>query len=98
MLDNLSEWKTIIFMLIAFLCVLLIKLISKGPKQPPGDQEYISKMARKRGCSEFDIFYLSAEEWHISKKRIEYDFKEYLLYEYVPYYVKDFVRKTRKKG
>ncbi|QTA84023.1 hypothetical protein [Desulfonema magnum] len=98
MFDYLSEWKTIIFMLIAFLCVLLIKFISKGQKQPFSDHAYISKMAKKRGCSEFDIFFLSAEEWHISKKRIECDFKEYLLYENVPYYVKDFVRKTKKKG
>ena len=57
--------------------------------------EYIAKMARLSECSEYDVFQAAAEEWQISKSKVESDFKHYLLQDDIPFYVKDFVRRYK---
>lgn len=57
--------------------------------------EYIAKMARLSECSEYDVFHAAADEWKISKSKVESDFKHYLLQDNIPYYVKDFVRRYK---
>jgi hypothetical protein len=56
---------------------------------------YIFKVSRVTGKSEYDVFFKSAEEWRLSKEKIEKDFKDYLQHRIVPYYVADFIRKNR---
>ncbi len=62
---------------------------------PLSMEDYLFKIARITGKSEYDIFLKSAEDWPITKKRIEEDFKTYLTHQSVPYYVRDFVRKNK---
>ena len=58
-------------------------------------EDYLYKIARITGKSEYDVFIKSAEEWPITKEKIEADFKVYLMNQSVPYYVRDFVRKNK---
>jgi hypothetical protein len=62
------------------------------------DEEYLASMAVNRKCSEYALFLLAAEKWHVSTAQIEYDFKRYLIQEILPHYVRDFVRKNRSSG
>ncbi len=96
--DIFSDWKIVVYSLVAIFYFQLIKYLDKqfAQKRPFSDEEYLFKMAKIMECSEYDIFFQSAKEWRISKEKTEDDFKEYLLNETLPYYVKDFIRKTRK--
>ena len=96
--DTMQEWTMVVYPLAVILYLLLLRYLDKQPadKQPPTDAEYISEAALKKGTSEYDIFFECAEDWHISKRKVENDFKVYLLQGYLPYYVKDFARKIRK--
>jgi hypothetical protein len=64
--------------------------------QPLPMDFYLYKIARLTGKSEYDVFCKSAEEWPVSKTRIEQDFKSYLCQQSIPHYVNDFVRKNKK--
>ena len=65
-------------------------------EKPVTMEDYLYKIARITGKSEYDIFIKSAEEWPISTGKIEEDFKAYLTRQTVPYYVRDFVRKNKE--
>ncbi len=58
--------------------------------------DYVFKIARVTGHSEYDVFCKSAEAWPISQEKIEQDFKRYLQQQGVPHYVNDFVRRNKK--
>jgi hypothetical protein len=45
------------------------------------------------GQNEYDLFIKSAENWSVSRHRIEEDFKRYMADQVMPHYAKDFVRK-----
>jgi len=66
------------------------------PDKPVSMEDYIFKIARVTGNSEYDVFCKSAEHWPVSQGKIEQDFKNYLNYQIVPHYVTDFVRKNKK--
>ncbi len=97
-IDIMQEWKMVVYPLAVILYLLLLRYIDKqsDDKQLLTDAEYITEAAHKKDSSEYDIFCECAENWHISKRKMENDFKEYLLRGYMPYYVKDFARKIRK--
>lgn len=59
-------------------------------------ENYLQKITQATGISVYDTFCKSAEEWSVSADRIEKDFKRYLSSQSVPFYVKDFVRKSQK--
>lgn len=59
-------------------------------------ENYLQKITQATGISVYDTFRKSTEEWSVSADRIEKDFKRYLSSQSVPYYVKDFVRKSQK--
>jgi hypothetical protein len=59
-------------------------------------EDYIYKIARVTGNSEYEIFCKSAESWPINEEKIERDFSVYLSDRTVPYYVIDFIRKNKK--
>jgi len=64
--------------------------------QPVSMEYYVFKIARVTSNSEYDVFCKSAENWPISKAKIDQDFKRYLYNQEVPHYVNDFVRKNKK--
>ena len=52
--------------------------------KPATIEDYLYKIARITGKSEFDIFLKSAKEWPITKEKVEEDFKAYLKQQAVP--------------
>jgi len=73
------------------------RLIRKNSDDRPVSMvDYLYKISRITGKSEYDIFCKSAEYWPISSKKIELDFQRYLSHQITPYYVNDFVRKNKK--
>jgi hypothetical protein len=96
--DGYTGWNILIYPLLALFYLQLIRHLSQSnlAKQPISDEEYLTGIARVRGCSEYDLFFEAAKEWRIASKiRIEEDFNDYLRYNAMPYYVKDFARKHR---
>ena len=67
-----------------------------GGDRPINMQNYLFKISRLTGKSEYDIFCKAAEEWPVSKEQVEQDFNRYLYDVSIPYYVNDFVRKNKK--
>ena len=59
-------------------------------------EDYVFKIARLTGHSEYDVFCKSAEAWPISQEKIEQDFSRYLQQQGVPHYVNDFVRRNKE--
>jgi hypothetical protein len=66
------------------------------PEKPINVGEYLFKISRLMGKSEYDIFFKAAESWPVSKDQVEFDFKRYVSDGHIPYYVNDFVRKSKK--
>jgi hypothetical protein len=60
-------------------------------------EDYLYKIARITGVSEYEIFRKSAENWPVSEAMIEAHFKDYLLHQATPCYVNDFVRKNKRQ-
>jgi hypothetical protein len=63
---------------------------------PISIEDYLQKITRVTGHSAYDTFHKSAEGWQVSDDTINRDFRIYLSTQNVPYYVKDFVRKSQK--
>ena len=59
-------------------------------------EDYLRKITLVTGFSVYDTFCKSAEGWRVSAARIDRDFRIYLSSQKIPYYVKDFIRKSRK--
>lgn len=59
-------------------------------------EDYLQKITLVTGFSVYDTFRKSAEEWRVPANRMDRDFRIYLSSQSVPFYVKDFVRKSRK--
>jgi len=96
-MEFLTKPGTIAFLFLAIAYVLGRKFIEVNERRirHTSDEEYLALMALGRRCSEYDLFLLAAEKWHVSTAQIEDDFKRYLIHGLVPHYVRDFVRKNR---
>jgi hypothetical protein len=95
----LIDWKTIgVFIAVmAYMC-FMFRLNKKFiASKRFSDEEYLYKMARIGECSVYDMFFVCAEKWQYSKERVENDFREYLLHNRIPFYVRDFARAYRKE-
>jgi hypothetical protein len=95
--DIITKADSLIYLILVILYLLFIKYAARkaAERRMLTDEEYIAKMARLRGRSEHDIFCIAAQEWHVSEKKADRDFKTYLKYNELPYYVKDYIRKSR---
>ena len=93
------EWRMLAFPLAAVLYFHLLRYFDNlyYAKKPLTSEEYLAWLARLSQRSEYDLFFISAEEWNVPKPTIEEDFKDYLRDGIMPYYVEDFVRKARKE-
>jgi hypothetical protein len=58
-------------------------------------EDYLYKIARLTGKSEYDVFCKSAENWPVSQHMINEDFRAYLTDYRIPYYVNDFIRRHK---
>ncbi len=90
-------WAGFLYCLTALLYVVIIYVVERRTRQKTlfNEEDCLALMAREKECSEYDIFCLATKDWRISKDRMENDFKDYLKHGYMPFYVKDYVRKNR---
>ena len=63
--------------------------------EPPTPVDYLYKISRVTGESEYNIFLKSAEDWRLNQPMVERDFRRYLSRQVVPAYVHDFIRKNK---
>ena len=90
--------KAIIFPLAVVIYIFGLSFLERRygtPKGPVTDSDFIWKMARDRECSEYQIFHIAGEEWRTHKDTIEEDFKNYVLRDQMPFYVRDYIRRAR---
>ena len=83
------------------LTAILYQTISRMDKKSEPEkaismEDYLFKISRVTGHSEYDVFCKSAEVWPVSREKIEDDFTRYLQQQSVPHYVNDFVRRNKK--
>ena len=64
---------------------------------PETDEMFLSRMALSQGTSEYRLFHAAATTWNVSGPRIEDDFKTFVTEGHMPHYVRDYVRRERKK-
>ena len=88
-------------MLLVALAALALQLFNHQANRAIGRQcvsaaDYLYKIARITGHSEYEIFRKSAEHWPVGRRAIERDFKNYLIHQRTPHYVNDFIRKNRR--
>lgn len=72
------------------------KTQTKRLDDPNATDDYLQLITQVTGISAYDTFCKSAQEWRISADRMEQDFRRYLSSQSVPFYVKDFVRKSKR--
>jgi hypothetical protein len=85
-------------MLITAVIVTVVMLIieKKFRKQEKTDAEKIFDLSRHLNCSEFDIFEVTGRNWNITEERIKEDFKSYVNYGEIPFYVRDYIRRPEQ--
>ena len=59
-------------------------------------EDSLYEISLATGQTEYDLFCKSAEEWSVSRDRIEHDFKRYMIDQVMPHYAKDFARKNQR--
>ncbi len=104
MFAELSEIIWPVFYLLGSLlyCVFLQMLARleyryKNKKNLISDEECLEKLARIYGISEYALFCMAADQWHISEKQMKAAFKTYLKYGEIPHYVRDLMRHHQKE-
>ena len=97
--DILTNWKLVMFVVAALVYILTIKMIEikSARNSYISDEEYLHRLARMKECSEYDIFHVSGECWHLSRGVVEEGFKTYLRQGQLPYFVRDFIRRCRQE-
>ena len=86
-----------VFVLTALLYQKISRVDKKSePVKAISMEDYLFKISRVTGHSEYDVFCKSAEAWPVSRAKIEEDFTRYLQQQSVPHYVNDFVRRNQK--
>ena len=63
--------------------------------EPPTPVDYLYKISRVTGESEYSIFQKSAEDWLLNQPMVDRDFRRYLSRQVIPAYVLDFIRKNK---
>ena len=80
---------------------MLYNVFFRFPKEvkenkTPSMEFYLYKISLVTGNSEYDVFCKSAEDWPVSRAKIDQDFNKYLDHQEIPHYVTDFVRKNKE--
>lgn len=101
MVENIfSGWTSIVYIFLALAYFFFIFRLNRSERakalnRPLSDADCLWRLARKRECSEYDIFGESTGNWQVPRIKIEEDFKGYLINGDLPYYVRDYLRKNR---
>lgn len=86
--------------MIKYLYTILYILASRlkdrlGERREATSGEKLFAISRDLGCSEFDIFCEAADRWNLALDRIPQDFKRYLWFSELPFYVTDWLRNNK---
>jgi len=77
--------------ILLFILIFLLRLFFKRKVRLHTDVDKLVQLSEDRQCSEYSIFHDAAKKWNFSEKKIDEDFKRYLLYGELPRYVRDYV-------
>ena len=88
--------ETTLFIVMIMVYVVIKRIFEKRMARTRilSDEECLLHLARLNGCSEFELFQKAADFWAVAVLQVEEDFKAYLLGDYLPHYVRDFIRKN----
>ena len=94
------EWKMILLPAAVFLYIEFLKHLNfrYAAHRTVTDEEYLALIARSRSTSEYDVFHVAAETWHIGNAQVDGDFNQYVTEGVMPHYVRDYVRRVRKEA
>ena len=98
MLDTLIDFIGAVSAVMLAWCLVrsfLRKTDDKTEAAQIATEDYIQMITQITGISAYETFRKSAEDWHIPSDRIDKDFSKYLSSQTIPYYVKDFVRRSQ---
>jgi len=87
--DRVVFWMLASALLFAVLATLLERWYRKRKKC---DAEKLFELSRLLRKSEYDLFFIASRSWNLPEPRVRGDFKRYLLFEEIPFYVRDFIR------
>ena len=84
--DIACSWKRVLLPLAARLYVQIITYVDRQyyARKPLTTEEYLAWIARLSQRSEYDLFFVSAEDWNVPDQQIEEDFKTYLRDDRIP--------------
>lgn len=94
------EWKMVLLPAAVFVYIEFLKRLNfkYAARRPVTDEEYLALIARSRSISEYDVFHVAAETWHISTALVEDHFNQYVTEGRMPHYVRDYVRRVREEA
>jgi hypothetical protein len=97
--ELIFDWKLFFFPLMAVCYFQFVKYMDTrwSRKRPFSEEEILSYNARRRGLSEYQMFFIAAERWRVPQQRVEADFRDYLINGNLAYYVKDHVRALKNE-
>ncbi len=89
-----GSYKVLLWMLASFVAFMVGRYVfyRRLRRMTKAEPDRVFYLARSRRCSEYDIFTTAARKWDVSRGRIDEDFRKYLLYEEIPFYVRDYLR------
>ena len=95
--ELIYDWKLFFYplMVVGYFQLMRYMDMRWSRKRPLTEDELLSRLAKMKGKSEYEVFFLAAESWRRTTVQIEADFKRFLLDGQIPYYVKDYVRKGK---
>ncbi|MEW5909867.1 MAG: hypothetical protein AB1659_08710 [Thermodesulfobacteriota bacterium] len=94
------QWETVAWFLGAAVFIDIVWRIDRYffSKKRFSEEENLSFLSRVLNTSEYNIFKLSSEKWHIGNPQVDDDFKDYLKAGRMPHYVRDYIRSFQKNG
>jgi hypothetical protein len=97
------SWSTAVYFFLAvFYLFCVVRILDRvehrfKAKKPLSDSACLNRLSMIRNCSEFDLFVLAAEPWHIDKKSVDVHFFTYLKDGVIPYYIRDYIRRHKQE-
>jgi hypothetical protein len=97
--EIIYDWRLFVYplMVVGYFQFMRYMDMRWSRKRPLTEDELLTHLAKARGKSEYEVFFIAAESWHRTTPQIEGDFRRFLLDGQIPYYVKDYIRKTRSE-
>jgi hypothetical protein len=97
--ELIYDWKFFLYplMVVGYFQLMRYMDMRWSRKRPLSEDELLTHLAKFNGKSEYELFFLAAEDWRRTDAQIEADFRRFLLDGQIPYYVKDYVRKRKNE-